>query len=249
MQTVKSIPFSIGKWQQKWIRWKNDVMHLIYPETCLICEAELASKEKYLCSFCDMDLRYTYFESFEGPSSLDKLFWGRVQLESTCALLDFEKNTSTQTILHNIKYRNGQQLAIEMGRRSGGKLLLNPEKYGSIDLLIPIPLHPKKKYVRGYNQSELIAQGISEVLQVPVNTSFLTKGTHTESQTSKGRFVRWDNVAEVFVVDPEKIGGEKHIALVDDVVTTGATLEACMNKISALMPDIRISVLSLATVK
>lgn len=233
---------------EKLFRWKGDLLHLIYPESCLVCQRELASGSQHLCSFCDSDLRFTYFETFQEASALDKLFWGRAPLYSTCALLNFEKDTSTQNILHAIKYNGKKDLAIEMGRRFGEKILLNPEKYGSIDALIPVPLHPKKRFIRGYNQSEVIADGMAESLAIPVLTDFLVKGTHTESQTKKNRFMRWENVSDVFHVNAEK-HALQHIALVDDVVTTGSTLEACIQKILLVLPDIRVTVLSLAIAK
>jgi len=229
--------------------WKNDLLHLVFPETCLSCSRELSQGSPHLCPFCESELRYTHFESFTEPTPLDQLFWGRVQLNATCAMLDFKKESGTQEILHAIKYRGKKDLALEMGARFGKKLSLNQEKYGSIDALIPVPLHPKKRYVRGYNQSELIAEGIFKSTDVPVISDLLTKGTHTASQTKKGRFKRWDNVSDVFHVNPGKYDSLRHIALVDDVVTTGATLEACIRTISVALPDIRITVLSLAMAK
>ena len=235
--------------QQKISKWKNDFLHLVYPELCLICNSELPNSEIQLCHICENALRYTYYENFQEASSLDKLFWGRVQLHATFALLHFEKETSTQEILHHIKYKNKVRLAEEMGFRIGNKLTLNSDRYGDIDALIPIPLHPKKRYIRGYNQSELIAEGISKAIGSPVNTEFLTKKSNTESQTKKGRFLRWDNVSEVFEVNPTKIGKIHHLAIVDDVVTTGATIEACILKIRKEFPHIKITVLSLAATK
>ncbi len=244
--------FSLSYWKKsksQLSKWKADFLHLVYPDVCLICNYELPNSETQLCHQCEKSLRYTYFETFKEPSSLDKLFWGRADLSATFAMLHFEKETSTQEILHHIKYRNKTMLAKEMGIRIGKKLLLNPDKYSSIDVLIPSPLHPKKKYLRGYNQSEMIAEGISKSINIPVNTQFLTKNTHNQSQTNKGRFLRWDNVSEVFQVNPEKLKNKKHLALVDDVVTTGSTLEASILKIKKALPDIEISILSLAVTK
>jgi len=236
-------------WVGKIISWRDDLLHLVFPETCLACDRELVAGSLHLCPFCEADLKYTYFEKFAEPSSLDKLFWGRVQLHSTCALLEFEKASGTQGILHAIKYKGKKALAVEMGSRFGQRLLVNPEKYGSIDALIPVPLHPKKRFARGYNQSELIAEGIFKSTSVPVITDLLTKGVHTESQTRKGRFRRWDNVSDVFHANAVKYKVLKHIALIDDVVTTGATLESCIRTISVALPDTRITVLSLAVTK
>jgi predicted amidophosphoribosyltransferase len=231
------------------LKLKNDFLHLVYPEMCLICAVELPNSKIHICHLCENSLRYTYYESYKEPSSLDKLFWGRVKVNATYSLLHFEKDTSTQEILHYIKYKNNIELAKEMGIRIGEKLLSNPEKFGSIDVLIPSPIHPKKRYLRGYNQSEIIANGISKSLNIPVNTEFLTKNVHTESQTKKGRFSRWDNVVDVFNLNPEKLKNAKHIALVDDVVTTGSTLEANILKIRQALPQIEITILCLASTK
>lgn len=241
--------FTYSLISRKFSGWKNDLLHLVYPESCLVCHAELTAGIVNICPICESDLKFTYFESFQEPSSMDKLFWGRANLDSTCAFLNFEQDTSTQQILHAIKYRNKQELAVEMGSRFGERLLLNPEKYGAVGALIPVPLHPKKRFVRGYNQSELIADGISRSTKIPVLTDFLTKGVHTQSQTTKSRFMRWDNVADVFKVNAEKCASISHIALVDDVVTTGSTLEACIHAIRAELPEMKISVFSLAIAK
>jgi ComF family protein len=237
-------------WSKKLFNWKEDLLHLIYPASCLCCEKELSIGLRNLCDICDVNLRFSYFENFTEASSLDKLFWGRGNLTSTCAFLQFEKDSSTQQILHAIKYKGKKDLAIEMGFRFGERLNQNPAKYGSIEVLIPVPLHPKKKFIRGYNQSECIANGIAEATKTAVNTDFLTKGIHTESQTKKAnRFLRWDNVSDVFHLDESKLKDVKQIALVDDVVTTGSTLEACIQKIHHVLPDIKITVLSLAIAK
>lgn len=237
-------------WTQKMLLWKEDLLHLVYPSSCLCCENELSIGMRNICDICDANLRYTYFENFSEPSTLDKLFWGRCNLTSTCAYLQFEQDSSTQQILHSIKYKGKKDLAVEMGSRFGTRLNQNQAKYGSIEVLIPVPLHPKKKFIRGYNQSECIAVGISESTNIKVNKTFLTKGIHTESQTKKAnRFLRWDNVSDVFHLDISKLGEIKHLALVDDVVTTGSTLESCIQKIHRVFPDIKITVLSLAIAK
>jgi ComF family protein len=238
------------KWSKKILLWKEDLLHLVYPSSCLCCAKELSIGMQNLCDICDADLRYTYFENFTEPSALDKLFWGRCNLTSTCAFLQFEKDSSTQKILHAMKYKGKKDLAEEMGHRFGERLKQNQLKYDTIEVLIPVPLHPKKKFIRGYNQSECIANGISSSTKMVVNTKFLTKGVHTESQTKKAnRFLRWDNVSDVFHLDISKLNGVKHIALVDDVVTTGSTLESCIQKIQKVLPDIQITVLSLAIAK
>lgn len=249
MRTLTSTPKQSSNWSKKFLQWKDDLLHLVYPGTCLICAQELTSHANNLCPICDSNLKYTYFENFADASEMDKLFWGRIPLMSTCAFLHFEQDSSTQEILHAIKYKGKKELAITMGQRFGEKLATNEAKFGTIQALIPVPLHPKKKFIRGYNQSEMIAQGIGSALEIDVITDFLSKGKHTESQTKKNKFMRWDNVSEVFLVDASKYAHLQHIALVDDVVTTGSTLEAAIQKILEVLPHIQVSVLSLAIAK
>ncbi|MCE3296298.1 MAG: phosphoribosyltransferase [Crocinitomicaceae bacterium] len=236
------------KWLKNLVEWKNDFLHLVYPPTCLVCEKELSKAETEICFFCREELKFTTFEKYSEESSLDKRFWGRCQLESTFALLYFEQEGPTQQILHQIKYKGKQKLGTEMGRLIGEKMLEN-QKYDGIDSLVPVPLHPKKQHVRGYNQSEQIANGISEETKIPMNSNFLRRTLHAESQTKMGKFGRWDNISEAFLADKKALADCKHIALVDDVITTGSTLESCINTIRKELPDLKISVISLAVTK
>jgi len=234
---------------KKFVEWKDDLLHLIYPNNCVICQQELSKFEEGLCSICDSELKYTHYENYQDATSLDKLFWGRCQLKSSYSMLYFEKGGQTQKILHEIKYKGNQQLGEKMGSKMGTQLLTNIEKYTSIDALIPVPLHPRKIYLRGYNQSEIIANGISETMKIPINKTFLTRVKHAESQTKKSKFLRWDNIEEAFFVNPQGNEHLKHIAIIDDVITTGSTLEACIKKIKEYRPDLKISVFSLAVTK
>lgn len=231
---------------KKFVEWKEDILHLIFPSRCLICDKELVQIEDEICLFCRDELKVTNYENYQEATNLDKLFWGRVPLESTFALLYFEKEGGTQQILHNIKYKGKQELAKEMGKLIGEKLRDN-SKYTSIDAFVPVPLHVKKMHLRGYNQSELLAKGAEEISQIPVNTDFLKRVVHSESQTKKGRFMRWDNIETAFQVDQKATF--KHIALIDDVITTGSTIESCVREIHKIHPELKISVLSLAVTK
>ena len=232
-------------WQKKLVERKDDLSHLIYPNICLICDKETPNKKVQICHLCETELHHTHFENYLEETKLDKLFWGRVQIEATYSLLNFEKENSTQAILHGIKYQNKKNLALEMGIRIGNQLL-KMDKFDYLDCLIPIPLHHKKEYQRGYNQSLLIAEGISQITSIPYLEKALTRIKHSESQTKKGRFKRWENVQQTFLIDKIALKNYKHIALVDDVVTTGATLEACVQEIQNNYPELKISIISLA---
>jgi ComF family protein len=231
---------------KKWFQHGTSLSHLLFPESCLICADELRESDKKICTFCASDLLRTDFEKYSEPTNLDRLFWGRVSLTATFALLYFEKGKSTQKILHALKYRSNPQVGEEFGKEIGRTIKKMPA-FADLDALLPVPIHPKKAFVRGYNQSEELAKGIGIVHSIPVDTGFLKKLSHTASQTKKGKFARWDNVADNFGV--RKKISYQHIALVDDVVTTGATLEALIRSIQKNYPDLRISILSLAITK
>jgi ComF family protein len=229
-------------------KWKDDLIHLIYPHSCLICESEISSHQKHICPFCESDLEYTYFEKYQEPTILDQLFWGRVNVKATYAHLFYDKTKSSQPILHALKYKNKPELGVEMGIKIGENLK-EIRGFDTVDALIPVPIHPKKKFVRGYNQSEKIADGIANVLNIPVILDFLTSDKNTSSQTKKNRFLRWDNVEKKF---SSKILTEQsyvHVAIIDDVITTGSTLEAIIRTIQENNPEVCVSIISLALTK
>jgi len=225
-------------------QYLSDLLHLVYPEQCLCCESELPSGGQYLCMICKNELHVTNFEHYENASALDQLFWGRIQVNNVFSLLYYRENNQSRKILHQLKYSNRPDLAQYMGTLIGDRIR-SSEKFKTIDLLIPVPLHEKKRYIRGYNQSEEIAKGIKQQTGIEFSFQFLSRRTHTESQTKKSKFDRWKNVQEVFSVSdvlPENI---RHIALVDDVITTGSTLEAAVRMIRE-KHEVEVSILSIA---
>ena len=224
----------------------SELIHLIYPEHCQICDCELSKYQKKICSFCFGELPFTNFESYKESTSLEELFWGRCKIQHSFALLYFEKGKTTQQLLHELKY-NDKPLLGEILGEIIGKKLFNSDKWKEIDVLIPVPIHHLKAYKRGYNQSEKIASGISKTLNIPVKTGFLKKHINTKSQTKNNKISRWENVKDTFYIN--KIERYKHIALIDDVITTGSTLETIVTNIHKKYPDIRISIISLALTK
>jgi competence protein ComFC len=231
---------------QNVLNWKQDILHLIYPNICLICENELPNHQNNICSFCQSDLQFTFFERYKEPTLLDQLFWGRIPIVGTYSLLYFEKRKSAQPILHALKYKDRPEIGCEMGSLIGEKIK-DLDKFKDLDALIPVPLHPKKLFTRGYNQSEKLADGISNILNIPVDIDFIQRFKQSETQTKKNRFLRWDNVQNKFLSISNK--NYKHIAVVDDVITTGATLEAIIRVIIENNPEIRVSIISLALTK
>jgi competence protein ComFC len=224
---------------------KDRLFHLIFPEKCTACSAELSTSDRHLCPFCLLDLDYTYFEKYTEATAVEKLFWGRVPIEQAYAHLFYRKGGSTQQILHALKYTYNGQIGRAFGK-SIGQSLRQQQKWMDVDVLVPVPIHPKKEFTRGYNQSALIAEGISESMGIPVQSLGLQKSTHTASQTRKGRFLRWENVQNNFSLSSQSDFTGKHIVFVDDVITTGATLESLIRTVLDKYPDIRISVISLA---
>ncbi len=219
-------------------------MHLIYPEKCISCESELTGNEAHICSICDADLTETSYHLFEEASPFDKLFWGRVKLSSTFALFSFTKGTVLQRLLFQFKYHYTQTIGTLFGARIGTRIS-SVSKYNSIEVLLPVPLHPKKEFVRGYNQSLALANGISTTTNLPVDSKTLRRKLNNATQTKKDRFDRWENVSSVFAVS-EEIKKYKHVAIVDDVVTTGSTIEALVHAIRKVHPEVEISVLTMA---
>lgn len=227
--------------------FNHGISHLIFPNSCISCVCELHASEKYICHFCWGKIVFTYHENTKEPSSLDKIFWGRVFLNETFSLFYFEQAKPSQEILHALKYQYKPNLGIAMGEKIAHKIQENKLML-EVQALIPVPLHPKKEFIRGYNQSEKIALGISKVLGIPVFKKQIKKIKHTESQTKKDRFHRWENVATIFGAENAIIPFQ-HVAIVDDVVTTGATIEALANKLLSNNPELKISIISLALAK
>jgi ComF family protein len=226
----------------------KDIVELMLPSTCLICQNELTRQEKFCCSFCLSELQFTHYEKFNEPTPMDQLFWGRSQIHSTFALLDYEKGKSTQRLLHELKYNNNPALGRFLGELIARKLK-NTAILQGVDAIVPVPIHHRKRFTRGYNQSEEIAKGISKSSLIPIQTKFIAKSSHVGSQTKRGRFLRWDNVSDNFSLPKNIPSTLQHIAIIDDVVTTGATIEAMVASIHKIFPNLRITIISLAITK
>lgn len=215
------------------------VMALIYPHFCIVCNVELNQRAEHFCFVCEQDLHFTYFEKYDDYSVADQVFWGRLNIDNVYALLFYEEGTSTKNILHHIKYNEGKDLAHHMGKMMGKKLK-DSDRFAGIDALVPIPVHSKKEFSRGYNQSLLIAQGLSEELGIPV-VDILYRKTHDESQTKKSKEERYTNVKGKFALKKNALVGLKHVLIVDDVLTTGSTLEFASRAIYEGQGDVKVS--------
>jgi ComF family protein len=220
----------------------RDFLNLLIPVLCPACGNTLVKNERIICTTCLFELPRTRYCSYT-DNPVGRLFWGRVYVEYTTALFKYQKGSRFQSLIHELKYRNRKDIGKELGRLLGIELAGSP--YTSADMILPVPLHRKKYKQRGYNQCHPIAEGLSESLRIPWHSNHLIRPSTSLSQTIGSRLERWSNVDGIFEVkDPGKICG-KHIILVDDVVTTGATLDACAT--SLLSHDkVRVSVVTLA---
>ena len=198
---------------------------LFFPTICYGCGNNVLAKNQLLCLRCLSSLPLTNFHLIDG-NPVEKIFWGRMQVQRAASLLFFSKNSVVQSLLHELKYRGKKDVGYYCGRLMGDALKQS-SLYSGVDIIVPLPLFKSKKRKRGYNQSELLAIGISEVINKPVVATAVERVVQTETQTKKNRVERWQNMNQGFLVtDAYSLNG-KHILLVDDVVTTGATLEAC----------------------
>ncbi len=198
---------------------------LFYPRSCHACYTNQIDNNEMICFECLQKLPYTNFESIK-ENATEKLFWGRITTSFACSIFYFEKENILQNIIHQIKYKNEKKLGIFMGKLIGLKLQELIKKH-NIDFMTPMPIHHKKEKKRGYNQAALLCIGIKEINKLEYIENAIVKIHHTETQTKKSRIERWRNVEQVFdVPDPHLIKG-KNILIIDDVITTGASTEAC----------------------
>ena len=201
------------------------VLHLFYPHVCTGCGSDLVEEDNLLCLKCVNDLPYTNFEKHTG-NPVEKIFWGRLAITAAMSEFYFTKGTLIQTLIHEFKYKGIIDVGLYLGAMMGSSLLGN-NRFTKIDALVPLPLFADKEFKRGYNQAAILCNGISEVTNIPVLKNNVVRNRFTQTQTKKHRTERWENVESSFQVSNPQELKNKHILLVDDVVTTGATLEAC----------------------
>ena len=221
----------------------SDLYSTFFPRKCINCGKNLDKTEQEVCIKCLIALPETNFLN-DSNNPVYQKFWGRVNIEFAISVYYFTKQSVLQHLLHQIKYKGRKELAYVLGKSIGQKLK-NSENFKSCDVIVPVPLHPAKEKKRGYNQSEWIAKGISEQIEAPINTKLIQRHLNSKSQTRKSRKERWENVRSAFSIQSKEKTEYKHALLIDDVITTGATLEAC----AALLIDklnLKVSIASLA---
>lgn len=220
----------------------NTLAGLIFPNLCVGCNGALLAAEHLICTTCIQNFPETHFHK-QANNQLEQAFWGRIPLQQAFAFLTFKKEGIVQKLLHELKYSNNPEIGVLLGRMYGSKLRNDGVMF---DIVLAVPLHKSKQKLRGYNQSDCFAQGISESLASAHYTDVLIRKKSTETQTKKNRFDRWLNVDEVFTVKQNQLVQDKKILLVDDVITTGATIEACAQ--SLIKYTANLSVASIACV-
>lgn len=200
----------------------EDFLALFYPKVCCGCSKSLLKGENGICLECKMMLPTVPIHSLQN-NQISKVLWGRVKIRDSFSLVEFNKGHRIQKILHAIKYENNPIAANELGRMMGESI---EQLGGHYDSIVPVPLHPKRQKIRGYNQAEEIANGLAEVLHIHVETRACERVAYNKTQTNKGRLDRWENVEEIFELKQPDLLLEHDVLVVDDVLTTGATLEA-----------------------
>lgn len=228
-----------------WLRstYLADFIALIFPDLCAACNKQLVKGEQVICTDCRYDLPYTNFHQ-QKDNIVARQFWGKLKIEQAYALLYFTKGGKVQSLIHRFKYDGEKQIGVLLGNMAGEQLW-SINQTENIDYIIPVPLHKSKLRKRGYNQSQLFADGLSQKLNVPVESDNLIRTKATETQTRKSRFSRFENMQQVFAVADESKLANKHILLVDDIVTTGSTLEACGIELLKV-PGLKLSIATIA---
>lgn len=221
----------------------GDLLWLVYPELCVACEKPLNMGENCLCTRCRFHLPKTNFH-LQPENPVIKHFWGKAKVEGAASYFLYTKGEKVQRLIHLLKYRRRKDIGVVLGELYGYDLR-KTKNFSSVDVIIPVPLHPQKLRKRGYNQSECFAVGLSQSLKKTCDTKSLLRNTFTETQTRKHRFERFENVNRVFsVARPQEIIN-RHVLLVDDVITTGSTLVACAEAILE-QPGTRVSIATIA---
>lgn len=207
----------------------HSFLNLFFPDLCVVCNDRLTEGEQHICTDCLILLPRTNFH-LQPDNRLEQFFAGRIPFQHIAAYAYFVKGGSIQSVIHELKYKRNPQIGHYIGQLCGENLR-GSSFIADVDILVPVPLHPKREKERGYNQSLEICKGISEVTGIPIDSNTLIRKVNNKSQTKNSRFDRWKNVEDIFSITDSTAFQNKHILLVDDVITTGSTLESCVKEI------------------
>lgn len=221
----------------------DDFISLLFPRLCYACGNQLMRNENLICTECFVVIPRTNYHFVE-DNPVAQLFWGRCLIEKAAAFSYYNKGSRIRKLIHNMKYNGIREIGYDLGRLYG--LSLKTSGFiNDIDIIIPVPLHPVKKRIRGFNQSETISMGIADATHLPVDLKSLARVLVSATQTKRSRYERWTNVEGIFqVLDSQTIMG-KHVLLVDDVITTGSTIESCTNELLKI-EGVKVSAVALA---
>ncbi len=226
------------------LNYFKDLIGLVYPELCVACGDHLTKQETVICLKCLHELPETKFHLMKN-NPVEEVFWGRVNVKAATALCYFVKNGRLQELLHALKYHQRKDVGEFLGKMLGESLLNSP-RFREVNCVAPIPLHPKKERLRGYNQSDSIGIGISTAMGIELGKP-IKRVVYNPTQTRKARYERWENVSGIFEPVGEPVWHNKHFLLVDDVMTTGSTLEAAAVAIQKIPgAEVSIAVIGLA---
>lgn len=221
----------------------SEFVELFYPRTCITCGESLIKGEEQICLKCLLNIPRTNFH-LQPENILEKRCWGRFRFNRMSSFFKFEKGSDYQHLLHELKYHDNPQIGQLMGKQAGYDLL-ESEDYRSSDLIVPVPLHPRKYLKRGYNQSEEIAKGIAKSMSISLDTTHLSRKSENQTQTKKGVYERFTNTLGIFQMNNPEDWEHKTILLIDDVITTGSTIEACIKTMENI-EGLKINIFTLA---
>jgi len=221
----------------------QNIFNLFFPELCLICENSLIESNQMLCITCRSNLPVTNFSNWKN-NEVEKSFYGRVDIEAATSLLYFNRKGSVQQLIHQLKYKNQQEIGVFLGNWLGDEMVLS-KRFNQLDGIIMVPLHKNRFKKRGYNQVAKFGEVLSKKLEVPLFKEVLIRTSKSKTQTFKSRFERSKKLEEHFQLADKEVLNRKHILLIDDIITTGATLEACCMQL--LQADnVKISIATMA---
>ena len=207
----------------------DDFISLLFPRLCYACGNHLLRNESVICTECYVSIPRTNHH-LHPDNQVEQLFWGRCRIERAAAFSYYTKGSLIRNLIHKLKYSGIKEIGYELGRIYGVSLKVSGFS-DPVDLIIPVPLHPARIRIRGYNQSDCISKGISDVTGIKTDPGALVRDIFTATQTNRSRYDRWSNVEGIFrVADTGSVRG-KHVLLVDDVITTGSTIESCANEL------------------
>ncbi len=227
--------------------WWTRLLDFISPRQCVVCDNRLSPTERSLCSRCLLHLPRTTYQFTPTDNPMAQLFWKLIPIQRAAALIYYEPRSEVARVVYQLKYGDRPDIGEDMGRLMASEMQL-AGFFDDIDLLLPVPLSPKRLRQRGYNQSEQLARGISDITHLPIVTKAVRRKHFRQSQTQLNRQQRQENVEDMFQLHDATPLRDRHVLLIDDICTTGATLIACANAVRDV-PGIRISVLTLGFTK